>query len=58
MSKFWSVASLVVVGTIIADILIHPTGTNVATNGIIGMQNSATNGLLGVSPTGGVSAGG
>jgi hypothetical protein len=52
VAKFASIASLVVVGIIIADILIHPAGTAQAMGGLIGMENSAVGGLLGAPPSG------
>lgn len=50
MSKFFALASLVVGGIIVADILIHPAGTAAASNGLIGILTPSINGLLG-SPT-------
>jgi hypothetical protein len=50
MSRFFSLAALVVGGIIIADILIHPTGTKAASAGITGVTNPAVSGLLGVAP--------
>lgn len=49
MSKFWSLAALVVGGIVIADILIHPTGTKAASAGIQGITVPAQNALLGVA---------
>lgn len=40
-------AGLVVVGVIIADFLIHPTGTQAAANGIVGIEKPSFNALLG-----------
>ena len=48
MSKFISLAALVVGGIIVADILIHPTGTKAASSGIQGIETPATNALLGI----------
>jgi hypothetical protein len=40
-------AGLIVVGVIIADLVIHPTGTTAAANGINNLAKTTTNGLLG-----------
>ena len=50
MSKFWSLAALVVGGIIVADILIHPAGTQAAANGISTVSKPAISGLLGSAP--------
>ena len=50
MAKFFSLAALVVGGIIVADILIHPTGTAAAATGIQGISTPAFNALLG-TPT-------
>jgi hypothetical protein len=50
MSKFFSLAALVVGGIIIADILTHPTGTQAASSGINSLVGSSISGLLGVAP--------
>jgi hypothetical protein len=47
MSRFWSLAGLVVAGIIIADLLTHPTGTTAAFNGVTGLEKNAGNQLLG-----------
>lgn len=52
MSKFFSLAALVVGGVIVADILIHPTGTAAASNGIIGILKPSYNALLGYPSAG------
>lgn len=49
MSKFLSLAALIVGGIIIADILLHPTGTKAASAGIQGVEVPASNALLGVA---------
>lgn len=51
MSKFFSLAALVVGGIIVADILIHPQGTAAASSGINGITRPAISGLLGKAPT-------
>lgn len=43
-------AALVVVGTIVADFLIHPTGTTDAANGIVNIEKPAFSALLGTVP--------
>jgi len=47
MSKFFSLAALVVGGIIVADILTHPAGTAAASKGISGITTPAISGLLG-----------
>lgn len=47
MSRFFSLAALVVGGVIIADILIHPSGTQAASSGVAGVEKPALNALLG-----------
>lgn len=46
-SKIAAAFSLVVVGIIIADILIHPTGTQTAANGVSTILTPTYNALLG-----------
>jgi hypothetical protein len=43
-------AALVVVGIIVADVLIHPAGTQAAANGIVNITKPAESALLGVAP--------
>lgn len=50
MSKFFSLAALVVAGIIVADILIHPTGTKAAATGVSNVTKPAISGLLGKAP--------
>ncbi len=47
MSQFWSLAALVVGGIIVADILIHPQGTQAAANGLASIVTPSENALLG-----------
>jgi len=47
MSKFFSLATLVVGGIIVADILTHPQGTAAAAKGVSGITGPAIQGLLG-----------
>lgn len=49
MARFFSLAALVVGGLIVADILIHPAGTNAASSGIVGVEKPVIHGLLGSS---------
>lgn len=42
-----SLAMAVITGVIIADILIHPTGTQAAANGVVSVSKPAYNALLG-----------
>lgn len=43
-------AGLVVVGIIIADFLIHPSGTTAAANGLVNVTKPAEGALLGTAP--------
>ena len=52
MHRFWSLAALVVGGIIVADILIHPQGTQAASTGITGVTTPAFGALLGKAPGG------
>lgn len=45
-----ALAGLVVVGIIIADVLIHPTGTKAAASGIVSIMTPAEQALLGSVP--------
>lgn len=47
MSKFWGLAGLAVIGIIIADLVIHPTGTTAGFNGISNLTGGVGNQLLG-----------
>ena len=51
MSKFFSLAALVVGGIIVADILTHPTGTAAASNGLNQLVSTSVGGLLGTVST-------
>lgn len=53
MSKFWSIATLVVGGIILADILTHPSGTQAAANGLSSIITPTEASLLGGSQPGG-----
>jgi hypothetical protein len=47
VGRFAATLSLVVIGVIIADVLIHPAGTAAASTGVIGVEKPALNALLG-----------
>jgi hypothetical protein len=47
IGRIASIASLVVIGVIVADVLIHPSGTNAASQGVVGVEKPALNALLG-----------
>lgn len=49
MGKFIAFGSVIVFGIIIADFLIHPTGTQAAGNAISSVEVPAVNGLLGTT---------
>jgi hypothetical protein len=46
-TSFLGLAGLVVVGVIIADFLIHPSGTTAAANGLVSIEKPSFNALLG-----------
>ncbi|HEV3370878.1 MAG TPA: hypothetical protein VG074_15030 [Acidimicrobiales bacterium] len=50
MAKFFSLASLVVVGIIIADIVTHGSQFAQAASGFSSIENPAIGGLLGKAP--------
>jgi hypothetical protein len=47
VSGVWSLAGAVVTGLIIADLIIHPTGTKAAGNVLIQLEKNTGNQLLG-----------
>lgn len=47
MSRFWSLAALVVGGAIILDLVTHPTGTSAAFGGATNFSTSALNAITG-----------
>lgn len=49
-ARIFALATFVVGGIIVADILIHPQGTSAASSGIVGVEKPAIQGLLGVAP--------
>lgn len=46
----FGLASLVVLGVIIADLEIHPKGTTAAANGIVNIEKPSLGALLGKAP--------
>ena len=52
MARFFSLAALVVGGLIVADIVIHGTQVQAASQGIRGIETPVIQGLLGSTPTG------
>ncbi len=51
VTGFWSAAGLVIAGLIIADLMLHPTGTKTAFNGLTGFQSVVGNQLIGAKAT-------
>ena len=49
VSGIWSLAGLVVMGIIVADLLKNPAGTSAAFGGVTSLESSAGNQLLGSS---------
>lgn len=47
VTGFWALAGLVVFGLILADIWIHPAGTNAVGNTLISAEKNTGNQLLG-----------
>jgi hypothetical protein len=52
MSGIISIATLIIGGVIIADILTHPAGTAAASSGIGNLWGTSINGLLGGATVG------
>lgn len=48
-TRIFAIASLVVVGVVIADVLIHPQGTSAASQGAVSIEKPALNALLGAT---------
>jgi hypothetical protein len=46
-ARFFALAGTVVAGLIVADILLHPAGTQAASQGISGIETPVIHGLLG-----------
>lgn len=49
VTGFWSMVGLVVAGVMLADLLIHPQGTNALGTQIVNVEKVTTNALLGQS---------
>jgi hypothetical protein len=49
VSGFWSLAGLVVTGLIVADLILHPTGTAAAGKAITGVTTPVGNQLIGTA---------
>ena len=47
MARIASIAALVIMGVVVADILTHPAGVKSASQGFIGVERPALNALLG-----------
>lgn len=47
MARLFSLGALIVGGLIVADILIHPQGTQAASSGFQGVETPVIHGLLG-----------
>ena len=47
VSGFWSAVGLVIVGLIVADLVLHPTGTKAAGNVITTLSTNTGNQLIG-----------
>jgi len=53
VSRFWSLAALIVGGIMLADILTHPRGTQAAANGLASIVTPTESALLGGNTAGG-----
>ena len=53
MSRFWSLAALVVGGIMLADILTHPRGTQAAANGLASIVTPTAPTFATPNPAGG-----
>jgi hypothetical protein len=49
VSGFWSLTGLVVTGLIIADLVLHPSGTSTAFKGVTGLTTATGNQLIGTA---------
>jgi len=47
VSGFWSAIGLIITGLIVGDLVLHPTGTATAFNGITNLSKNTGNQLLG-----------
>jgi hypothetical protein len=48
MARIAAIASLVIVGVIVADLIANPNGVKAASSGVTGIETPALNALLGV----------
>jgi hypothetical protein len=49
VSGFWSAVGLVIVGLIVGDLVLHPSGTAAAGTAITGLEKNTGNQLLGTA---------
>lgn len=49
VSGFWSAVGLVIVGLIVADLVLHPSGTSTAFSGITTLEKNTGNQLIGTA---------
>lgn len=49
MARFAAIATMIIGGIIVADILTHPQGVSAASSGFVGAERPALNALLGKS---------
>lgn len=47
VSGFWSATGLVIIGLIVGNLVLHPSGTTAAFNGITGVEKNVGNQLIG-----------
>jgi len=47
MSRFFALATLIITGVIVADVLTHPTGVTAASTGVNKLATSSFSALLG-----------
>ncbi len=52
VSGFWSAVGLIIGGLIIADLVLHPSGTSAAFSGLNGLTSSTGNQLIGTPAKG------
>ena len=51
VSGFWSLAGLVVLGLMLGDLVLHPTGTKAAFSGATTLESNVGNQLIGTPST-------
>jgi hypothetical protein len=49
VSGFWSLLGLIVTGLIVGDLVLHPSGTQTAFNGVTSLEKNTGNQLLGTA---------